>query len=239
MITVILDGVNDNVIKGKEIVIRDKNDINHIKNSFRVEIGEEIRAVDGENEYLLKIRELEKKEIKCDIIRVNKNMTFHSIEIDVAMGILKNDKMNLAIQKLTEIGIKRIIPYYSERCVVKLNEKKDKWDIISKEALKQCQGITFTKIDDPIHLSRIDFSGYDEIILPYEGNKDSKLRKILKDIKEPKKIIYIIGPEGGFSEKEIENLIEKGAQVVTLGERILRAETAAIVVGGILINEFM
>lgn len=239
LISVIIDYENENEITDKLVIIKDKNDVNHLKNSFRVKVNEKIRAVDGEFEYILNIIEIEKKEIVCEILEKREDNFSKKTQIDVALGMLKNDKMNLAIQKLTEIGINGIIPYFSKRCIVKINEKKDKWDLISKETLKQCQGVKFVNILEPISLSNIKFEEYDLVIVPYEEDKENNLKNLLKEFQEkPKKILYIIGPEGGFETGEIEFLKGKGCRIVTLGNRILRAETAAIVVGGVLVNEF-
>ena len=237
MISVIIE--NENYRENGKIVIKEKNDINHLKNAFRVKIGEKIRGVDGEKEYLLEIIEIEKKEIVAKIIEIKEDEFSSKVQIDAAIGMLKNDKMNLTIQKLTEIGIMKIIPFFSKRCIVKINEKKDKWDLISKEALKQCQGVKFVEIPEPMKLKEINLKEYDLVIVPYEEDKENNLKNILKKIeRNPQKILYIIGPEGGFSEEEIEYLKEENCKIVTLGRRILRAETASIVVGGVLINEF-
>ncbi|MGL4534231.1 MAG: RsmE family RNA methyltransferase [Fusobacteriaceae bacterium] len=237
MISVIIE--NENYRDNSNIVIKEKNDINHLKNAFRVKIGEKIRGVDGEKEYLLEIIEIEKKEIIAKIIEVREDEFSSSVQIDAAIGMLKNDKMNLTIQKLTEIGVMKIIPFFSKRCIVKINEKKDKWDLISKEALKQCQGVKFVEIPEPVKLKDIKLKEYDLVIVPYEEDKENNLKNILRNIGiEPQKILYIVGPEGGFSEEEIQYLKDEKCKIVTLGRRILRAETASIVVGGVLINEF-
>lgn len=236
MISVIIS--EENI--GNEIIeITDKNDVNHLKNAFRVKIGETIRVVDGTYEYICEILTIDKKIIEVKIIEKNEDKFSTEIEIDAAIGILKNDKMDLTIQKLTEIGITRIIPLVTKRGVVKLSEKKDKWDLTSREALKQCQGVKLVEIQEPKKLKDVDFSQYDLAIVPYECEEDSSLRNILNGLKEkPKKIVYIIGPEGGFDLEEIEFLKEKGVKPVSLGKRILRAETASIIVGGVLVNEF-
>ena len=120
-----------------------------------------------------------------------------------------------------------------------INEKKDKWDLIVREALKQCQGVKPTKIAEVVKIKDIELEKYDLIIVPYECEEEYTLKNLLKNREvSPKKVLYIIGPEGGFDSEEIEYLKSKGANIVTLGKRILRAETASIVVGGILINEF-
>lgn len=236
MISVILEG--ENLIKGNIIEISDKGDVNHLKNAFRVKVGEIIRGVDGEFEYIAKIIEIEKKEILCEIIEKREDGFSRETEIHAAIGMLKNDKMNLTIQKLTEIGVDKIIPFFSKRCIIKINEKKDKWDLISKEALKQCQGVKFVEIPEPVQLDKIDFSSYDLLIVPYEAKKEATIKNLLKNLEvKPKKVLYVVGPEGGFEKSEIEFLEERGGKIVTLGNRILRAETASIVVGGILGNE--
>lgn len=239
MISIIIDGENDNIINLNNVLIRDKNDLNHLKNVFRVKSNDKIRAVDGEKEYFLNVVEVDKKEIICEVLEEREDTFSKKIEIHIALGILKNDKMNLAIQKLTEIGVEKIIPYSSKRCVVKLNEKKEKWDLISKEALKQCQGIKFLKIEETTVLEKIELETYDLIIVPYEADRECTLKSVLSKLeRKPKKILYIIGPEGGFEESEIDYLKKRKGLIVTLGNRILRAETAAVVVGGVLLNEF-
>ncbi|WP_300361644.1 16S rRNA (uracil(1498)-N(3))-methyltransferase [Fusobacterium sp.] len=236
MITVVIEEKN---IELDKIRIVDKNDINHLKNSFRVKEDDVIRAVDGKSEYLCKVIEVEKKEIVLEIIEEKKSEE-DKVEIVAGISVIKNDKMELTIQKLTEIGVDRIIPLETKRTVVKLNEKKDKWDVISREAVKQCQRTKFMKIDNLVKINKVDFSEFDLIIVPYECEKDSSLKNLFKNLKNiPRKILYIIGPEGGFDVTEIEYLKTlENTNIVTLGKNILRAETAAIVVGGVLVNEF-
>lgn len=236
MISVIITSEN---ISENKIFIDEKSDVNHLKNVFRVKISEEVRAVDGENEYICQVEELGKKEIVLIIKECRKDMYSLNIQIDAAIGILKNDKMDLTIQKLTEIGINKVIPLMTKRGVVKLNEKKDKWDLIVREALKQCQGVRPMVIDEIKKIEKLSLEDYDLVIVPYECEDKYTLKNLISNQKKDiKKVLYIIGPEGGFDIQEIEYLKSKGANIVTLGKRILRAETASIVVGGVLINEF-
>ena len=226
-------------IQGDYIEILDLSDINHVKNVFRKNIGDKLRAVDGKNEYFCKIEEIDEKHIKLKIIEKKEDRFSLNIKIDAGISILKGDKMDLTIQKLTELGINKIIPILANRCVVKLDKKKDRWDNISKEALKQCQGVNPTIIDDIKKMNELEFEKYDLIIVPYESEKNIYIKEILKNKdKEIKNILYIIGPEGGFENEEIELLKKREAKIISLGNRILRAETAAIVTGGVIINEF-
>lgn len=236
MISVIIS--EENIFESK-IVIDEKGDINHLKNVFRVKIDEKVRAVDGKKEYLCRVAELDKKSVTLVIDEIFEDRFSTKVKIDAAIGILKNDKMDLTIQKLTEIGINRIIPLNTKRGVAKVNEKKDKWDLIVREALKQCQGVKPLIIDEVTKIEKLKLEDYDLVIVPYECEDEYTLKNLLrKQTKELESILYIVGPEGGFDIEEIEYLKQKGANIVTLGKRILRAETASIVVGGVLINEF-
>ncbi len=236
MISVII--TEENIYENK-IVIEDKADVNHLKNMFRVKIDEKVRAVDGEKEYICRVTELDKKSVTLIIDEIYEDRFSTNIKIDAAIGILKNDKMDLTIQKLTEIGINKIIPLNTKRGVAKVSEKKEKWDLIVKEALKQCQGVKPLIIDEVTKIDKLKLSDYDLVIVPYECEEQYTLKNLLKNRKENiEKVLYIIGPEGGFDIEEIEYLKNNGANIVTLGRRILRAETASIVVGGVLINEF-
>jgi len=126
------------------ILVVEASDINHIKNVFRKVKGDRIRAVDGTNEYLCEIEKIDEKEIKLKILEKIEDNFSLDIEVDAGISILKGDKMDLTIQKLTELGINKIIPISVKRCIVKLDKKKDRWGTISKEALKQCQGVVPT-----------------------------------------------------------------------------------------------
>ena len=221
------------------ILVIDTNDINHIKNVFRKEKGDIVRAVDGSNEYLCEIEEINDKEIKLKIIEKKADKFSLDIELDAAISILKGDKMDLTIQKLTELGINKIIPIAVKRCVVKLDKKKDRWDTIAKEALKQCQGVVPTVVDEIKKIDKLNLKDYDLVLVPYENEEEVFLKDILRNLKvKPSKILYVIGAEGGFEKEEIDYLKENGAKIISLGKRILRAETAAIVTGGVIINEF-
>jgi len=236
-LTVIAKKENIDENNGK-ILIKDKSDCNHIQNVYRLNVGHELRIIDGEYEYFTELIQFSKKEVSVKILEKKEDSYSLNVNIDVAMGILKNDKMNLAIQKLTEIGVNRIIPLKTERVVVKINEKKEKWDVVVRETLKQCRGIKFTEITPVKKLAEIDYSKYDKIIFAYENSGESKsLSEIIE--KGDKDILYIIGPEGGITQEEVDFLKNSKAMEISLGKRILRAETAAIVVCGIIANFYM
>ena len=232
MLTVIAEKKN---ISDTKIIIDNKLDCGHIQNVYRLQINDEVRVIDGEFEYLTKILSISKKEVVLEIIKKMEDNYSLDVNIDMAIGILKNDKMNLVIQKLTEIGVNKIIPLKTKRVVVKINEKKEKWETVVREALKQCRGVKFPKVSEIKKICEIDYERYDKIIFAYENSENSKpIFELIN--KKDKNILCVIGPEGGITKEEVNFLKEKNAFEVSLGARILRAETASIVVVGIISN---
>ena len=232
MLTVIAEKKN---ISDTKIIIDNKLDCGHIQNVYRLQINDEVRVIDGEFEYLTKILSISKKEVVLEITKKIEDNYSLDVNVDMAIGILKNDKMNLAIQKLTEIGVNKIIPLKTKRVVVKINEKKEKWETVVREALKQCRGVKFPKVSEIKKICEINYERYDKIIFAYENSENSKPIFELID-KKDKNILCVIGPEGGITKEEVNFLKEKNAFEVSLGARILRAETASIVVAGIISN---
>ena len=243
-----ISGIKESMIEGIE------NDLKSLLSNITPKINYHIIQDKIDNKYYLVVaieqgsngpyqtnEKAEKdKEIKLKILEKIEDKFSLDIEVDAGISILKGDKMDLTIQKLTELGINKIIPISVKRCVVKLDKKKDRWDTISKEALKQCQGVVPTVIDEIKKINKLNFKDYDLILVPYENEKEIFIKEILRDLKiKPSKILYIIGAEGGFEKEEIDYLKENGAKIISLGKRILRAETAAIVTGGVIINEFL
>ena len=147
--------------------------------------------------------------------------------------------MEWIIQKTTEIGINKIIPVDMQRCVVKLDEKDakkkiDRWQKVAEGAAKQSKRDKIPKIENKIKLKEVEnrIKEYDIFLIAYEEEKENKLKEQIKNIakKQNYNIGVLVGPEGGLDIKEVEELKEKGAKAVTLGKRILRTETAPIVI---------
>lgn len=230
MLTVIADKVYDKYIK-----IHDKSEIKHLVNVYRYKIGDKVRVIDYDFEYITVIEEISKNEITLKILEKNEDRYSLKINIDLAIGILKNEKMKLLIQKLTELGVKNIIPLKTERVVVKIDEKKEKWENIVKESMKQCRAVKRTNVELINEIKRLDYGKYDIIIYAYENSTSSvKFKDVIN--KNIKNILCIIGPEGGFSIEEVKFLKSVGAIEISLGNRILRAETAAIAIVSTISN---
>ncbi|WP_067139445.1 RsmE family RNA methyltransferase [Oceanivirga salmonicida] len=219
------------------IIINNVSDIKHIVNVYRLNVGDEIRVVDNEFEYLTNIVKISKKEVLLKVKSKDIDKYSLNIDIDIAIGIIKNDKMKLLIKKLTEIGVNNIIPLKTERVIVKINEKKEKWEEVVKEAMKQCRAVKKTNLTEIQSLRDLDIDKYDKIVFMYENSNESlKLHEAVSS--KDKKVLCIIGPEGGFSQKEVEFMKNKGFLEINLGNRILRVETAAILVASVLAHNY-
>ena len=157
-------------------------------------------------------------------------------EIYLFQGLPKADKMELIIQKAVELGAAGIIPVEMKRCVVKLEEKKKKsrrerWQAIAESAAKQSKRNLIPQVFDVLtYKEAMAMAGeMDLFLLPYENERGmAATREALEAIRPGMKVAILIGPEGGFEEKEVLLAQEKGARSISLGRRILRTETAAI-----------
>ena len=236
--------VKDEQINGTFIEIIN-DDVNHIKNVLRLNIGDTIQICNsdtGEN-YNTIIEKLENNSIKCKIKSILNSKTESNVYIHIFQGLPKADKMELIIQKCTELGVQEITPVDMERSIVKLNSKDEvkkiqRWQKIAEVAAKQSGRDKIMQINNILKFKEIckDINNYDAFIVTYEKEFGNTLKQELvnlKNIKDPR-IAILIGPEGGIDLKEIDVLKENNAKVVTLGKRILRTETVALVVSGII-----
>lgn len=230
--------VKTNQIENKKITIIG-TDVNHIANVLRMKQGEKILIGDKETlkKYIVKIEEIKKEEIITSIEEILDIQVESNVKIDLYQGLPKADKMELIIQKTTEIGIENIIPIDMVRCVVKLEEKEakkkiERWQKIAETAAKQSKRDKVPQIKNKVKLKQIleKIKEYDMFLVAYEEETKCMLKQELKKIenKENYKIGILVGPEGGIDAKEIEILKESGAKIISLGKRILRTETAPI-----------
>lgn len=207
-------------------VLSDENR-HHLLNVVRLSPDEEFEVVSSGKVY----RAIYDDGLK--ILREVENSHETRIPIHLYMALIKQDKFELALEKTTEVGVSSITPVIFKRTVVNIKGKEDKkllrWQKILESAAKQSKRDIIPTINSPEKLENINFKG--TLIVPYECAEEIYIDDVLKDtkdIKDIEEISILIGPEGGFDESEIEFLKTLGCNIVTLGTRILRAETAAI-----------
>ncbi len=223
-------------------------DVKHIGNVLRKQIGDEIKIcnVDTSENFLCEITKIHQDNIECKIIKRKECETESNINITIFQGLPKAEKMELIIQKCTELGVKTFVPVQMERCIVKLDEKNEakkieRWQKIAETAAKQSGRNNIPEVKNVINLKKLCnlIEKYDIVLLAYENETECKLKSELNKIKGKQNlnIGVIIGPEGGIDNKEVEELVISGATKITLGQRILRTETVGIAVSSIILYE--
>lgn len=202
---------------------------NHIKNVMRLKIGDEIIIVCGdEYDYLAKIIAFSKDDTEVEILSKQINTANPKCDVTVYQALVKSDNMSLIVQKLTELGVKRLIPFESEFITSKdKNNKCQKLQEISNQSIKQCRRSIPVKVESTRTFKEVsdELADYDIVIFANECEKNYDLNnlKITNG-----KVALIVGSEGGFSDSEISLLQARGAKSISMGNRILRAETASI-----------
>lgn len=218
-------------------LIPNDSDIHHIKNVMRMKIGDSIEVVCDNKLHICSIKELEPLELSIDNVVDEENKI--NLDITIAIGLVKEQKMDLILQKLTELGVNRIIPVSMERSIVKLdkerfNKKKVRWQSICKEASEQSKRTNIPVIEDIKTIKEICNIEADYKLVASTKEKSKMFNYYLQNINNYAKIIMVIGPEGGISEKEELLLNDNNFESVSFGNLIFRVETAAIYVASIL-----
>lgn len=227
--------VSEEQINGENAYI-EGSDVNHIVNVLRMKPGEELLiSVKGDWDYLCKIVDIETDRVNLKVLESMEQREL-PVNITLLQGIPKSDKLEMIIQKAVELGVSEIIPVKTKRVVVKIDEKKvdtkvNRWNAIAESAAKQSKRSIIPKVSGPMSIDNAleIVKDFGVKLIPYE-NADGidKTRKILDSMDKTKDIAVFIGPEGGFEEAEVERIKNSGFEVITLGKRILRTETAGL-----------
>lgn len=216
----------------------------HTVQVLRLREGDEISVYfDGDtSEYRYGIEEILPDAAVCRLYFVKEADTELPCEITVLQGLPKADKMETVIQKSTELGAGAFVPVSCARSVVKLDDKKaaarrDRWAKIAESAAAQSHRAVIPEVAKPVSFDRALESVRDAQVklIPYElaaeqGASMERTRELIRSVTPGQKIAVLIGPEGGFTEEEVRKACEAGFEMITLGRRILRTETAAMTV---------
>ena len=227
--------VSEEQINGENAYM-EGSDVNHIVNVLRMKPEEELLiSVKGDWDYLCKIVDIETDRVNLKVLESMEQREL-PVNITLLQGIPKSDKLEMIIQKAVELGVSEIIPVKTKRVVVKIDEKKvdtkvNRWNAIAESAAKQSKRSIIPKVHEPMSIDNAleIVKDFGVKLIPYE-NADGidKTRKILDNMDKTKNISVFIGPEGGFEESEVERIKNSGFEVITLGKRILRTETAGL-----------
>lgn len=221
------------------------DEVRHIRKVLRLKRGDEIVVFNGSGkEYGGTIVEEGPSSVVITIQNIFSSKTESQLEITLAQSLLKGDKMDYLIQKATELGVKEIIPFFSSRSVPLLEKSRrlkryHRWERIAVEASKQCGRGVVLKIEPLQDYSEIlRTASPDSLRLILWEREGVRLKEALERSKEKTKIFFIIGPEGGLSEEEVDQAKRNEFTPVTLGRRILRSETASLCLVSILQYEW-
>lgn len=219
-------------------------DVKHISKVLRCRVGEELEICDNDNnEYICEITNIDKSQVNLNILKRVDIKRESDLKIKVYQGLPKGPKMEMILQKLTEVGVDEIILVQTKRTVVKVDDKKEdkkieRWERIIYEAAKQSKRGKIPKLRGVLSFKEAlaDMKENDFNIAPYENEKTKTIKQAIKG-KDINNIGIFVGPEGGFEDTEINAIEEMGGQSVSLGPRILRTETASLVASSIVLYE--
>lgn len=207
------------------------SDSYHILRVMRMNLNGRIEIVYNNDLYICEIVDTNPTVI-ARIISKEDNKNELSFDITIVQSLVKEQKMDYILQKITELGASRIIPYEASRSVIKLDNRKDKkierWQKIIKEATEQSKRTSIPIIENVISLFDLArLSDYDMKFLCTVNEKSQNLKKVLSNLDGSVKMIFVIGPEGGFTDIEEKELIDNDFIPVSLGDSVLRTETAS------------
>lgn len=211
-------------------------DAKHAARVLRLEPGDVVELLDGSGRGVkAKIESLGNTGVVCSRLEEFNPGGEPRVRVTLVQGLAKGDKMDLVIQKATELGVTEIIPMICHRSVMRLEgnkalERQRRWQRVAMEAAKQCRRARVPEVRPLMGLSQV-LEGIPEDAVSFflwEGERERSFGNVLHD-RNPGRVYVFIGPEGGFEESEVEEARQRGAVTITLGSRILRTETAGLV----------
>ena len=222
------------------------NTARQISKVLRLRKGEAIILMDKSGmEYTVKLSSVSDNHCEGIITQVAEGMAEPRVTISLFQSILKADKFDTVLQKGTELGVSNFVPLYSERTIPrspdKLYESRFlRWNKIISEASEQCGRSKIPRLERPMNISEAVSNATGLVILAWENMKSTSLGQILKDNNDlinREGVSILIGPEGGVSNQEVEDAESQGATIISLGNRLLRSDTAGIALAAVLMYE--
>ena len=239
-----IGGVNGddtpNTIAPPLITIKDTDNYRHIARSLRARTGEKLLLIDDNQiQYETVITEINSKEIICRIENSYPSKRDLDFDLYLAQSPLRSDSRLAIMEKAAELGVRAVYPVFTDNCALKVN-KREKWQKVMYEASKQCERAKIPACYEPMSFEEILKNHFDKIIVFAERSTEKSLKTYLREnpIRKGEKVLVIIGPEGGFSEREFDYFKEKNLPLITLGDLILKADTAVITALGDIIYEY-
>lgn len=237
--------INSKSVKENKITVDDKENYSHIVKSLRVKTGETLLLIDeNEIEYKTKVINIDNKSLECEVISSEKSRRDLPYNLYLAQSPLKSDAQLTVMEKATELGVRGVYPIYTDNCALKKSvavAKREKWQKVMYEASKQCERANIPTCYELSDLETVvKDNKFDRVVALCERNTNGSLKEYLREnpAERGENILFIIGCEGGFSQREFELMEKYNLPMLSLGDLILKAETAVIVTLGNLVYEF-
>lgn len=231
-------------VNNKTIAISDNENYRHIARSLRARAGEKLLLIDEKQvQYETVIKEINSKEIICEIQKSYPSKRDLDFDLFLAQSPLRSDAQLTIMEKATELGARGVYPVITDNCAVAMDvacKKQEKWQRVMYEASKQCERAKIPVCYEPNTLENVLEKDFNQILVLAERSTEISLKDYLNQnqIKKGDKILVVIGPEGGFSQKEFDYFKSLKLPLITLGDLILKAETAVIVTLGNIVYEY-
>ena len=232
--------IDSNNKTDNKIIISDADNYRHIARSLRARCGEKLLLIDeNQIQYETKISEINSKEVICEIEKSYLSKRDLEFDLYLAQSPLRSDAQLTIMEKATELGVRGVYPVFTDNCALKVN-KQEKWQKVMFEASKQCERAKIPTCFAPTTFDELLQKDFDKIIVLAERSTEKSLKQYLSEnpTKKGERILAIIGPEGGFSQKEFDYFRSKNLPLISLGDLILKAETAVIVTLGDIVYEY-
>ena len=209
------------------------DDAHHISRVLRMKAGDALSLCDGAgNEYDAVITSISQDAVSCTVGERHASEAESPVRVTLFQCLPKTGKMELIVQKCTELGVFAVAPVVSARCVVvpgkDYDKKRERYNRVALEAAKQSRRGMIPSVLPLVELKKIDVQSFDLFLVAYEDETAVSLKQALRGANAPASIALLIGPEGGLEEGEVASLVAAGAKSVSLGKRILRTETAGM-----------
>ena len=222
-------------------VLLGDDDIFHLTKVMRARVGDQIEVVSNEKVFLCQVNKL--KPLEIDVVKQIKENHELKNQVILMAALIKGDKMDFVLQKATELGVSEIILLQTERTIVKIKPaekelKLERYRRILKEAAEQCKRTKIPMLYRVLNISDIKDVDAQVKMIAYEEESGAteSFNSIVRSIKDKQKVAIIVGPEGGFSLEEVDKAVDAGYKRVSLGKRILRAETASFYALSVISN---
>lgn len=237
--------INSSQVVNNIVEVSDKENYQHIAKSLRARVGESLLLIDeNQIQYETTIREITNSKVIAKVDKFYPSKRFLDFELYLAQSPLRSDAQGLIIEKATELGVVGVYPIMTDNCALNksvVEKKVPKWQRIMYESSKQCERAVVPTCYEATTLEKVlTDNTFDRVIVFCERIADKTIRDSFKanPIKKGAKVLVVIGPEGGFSQKEFNSFKEKSLEMLTLGDLILRAETAVVVALGNIVYEY-